>query len=170
MRLLFVADLHGDRWKYKRLLDAAKDSRADVVINGGDMLPWNDDLRIFDQLFEETCNKYPFSVCLAIAGTAASFEALKRRQVDALVLLKGYSPPQIWTCATCDLIHPEQKRPGECPECGGAVLKEIDIKEEMVRITQKQGCQVEVVNESEALSALGGVGCLLRYCLQDEYA
>jgi Icc-related predicted phosphoesterase len=91
--------LHGSKWKYERLIEVAKDFRANVVINGGDMLPkecepfiqgdfiknylddhfarfnsaWiyylcypgNDDLRIFDELFEETCNKYPFIVYLA---------------------------------------------------------------------------------------------------------
>jgi Icc-related predicted phosphoesterase len=99
MRLLFVTDLHGSKWKYEQLLKAAKGFRADVVINGGDMLPWNndpfrqgefirgylndhfsrfnsagihylcypgnDDLRIFDKLFEEICNKYPLIICLA---------------------------------------------------------------------------------------------------------
>jgi stalled ribosome rescue protein Dom34 len=40
----------------------------------------------------------------------------------------------------------------------------------MIRIAEQQDCQVEVVNEAEALSALGGVGCLLRYRLPDEYA
>lgn len=43
MRLLFVTDLHGSKWKYERLLKAAKGFRADAVINGGDMLPWNND-------------------------------------------------------------------------------------------------------------------------------
>jgi Icc-related predicted phosphoesterase len=95
MRAIFVTDLHGSKWKYERLFEAAKDFRANVVINGGDMLPQNepfrqgefiadyldnhfaqfnsagiyylcylgnDDLRIFDQLFEETCNKYSFVV------------------------------------------------------------------------------------------------------------
>ncbi|MFH1026969.1 MAG: phosphoesterase [Pseudomonadota bacterium] len=81
------------------MLEAAKRFRAHLVINGGDMLPWdidpfrqgefitgflddhfarfnsagiyylcypgNDDLMIFDPLFEETCNKYPFVFCLA---------------------------------------------------------------------------------------------------------
>ncbi|MFH1629056.1 MAG: metallophosphoesterase [Pseudomonadota bacterium] len=99
MKVLFVTDLHGSRWKYERLFEAAKGFRADVAINGGDMLPWdndpfrqgrfitnyldnhfaqfnsagiyylwcpgNDDLMIFDPLFEETCDKYPFVVCLA---------------------------------------------------------------------------------------------------------
>lgn len=98
MRLLFVTDLHGSRWKYERLWETAHDFRADVVINGGDMLPkdnlfrqgefiseyldlhlsrfdsvgihylcypGNDDLIIFDALFEETCNKYAHVVNLA---------------------------------------------------------------------------------------------------------
>lgn len=99
MRMLFVTDLHGSKWKYERLFEVAKDFRANVVINGGDMLPeggdpfrqgefitsyldnhfaqfdsariyylcylGNDDLRIFDPLLEETCNKYYFVVCLA---------------------------------------------------------------------------------------------------------
>ncbi|MFH1146231.1 MAG: metallophosphoesterase [Pseudomonadota bacterium] len=99
MKLLFVTDLHGVRWKYERLFEAAKEFRADAVINGGDMLPatndpfgqgefittylnyhfarfnsagiyymcylGNDDLRVFDQLFEDICNKYSSVVCLA---------------------------------------------------------------------------------------------------------
>jgi Icc-related predicted phosphoesterase len=99
MRLLFVTDLHGSRWKYDRLLPAAQAFQADVVVNGGDMLPkggdlftqgrfitgyldthfaqftaariyylcylCNDDLRIFDDLFEQTCDQYPFVIPLA---------------------------------------------------------------------------------------------------------
>ncbi|MCD4799685.1 MAG: metallophosphoesterase, partial [Methanosarcinales archaeon] len=99
MKVLFVTDLHGSKWKYDRLFEVAEEFQADVVINGGDMLPknnglfrqdefiadyldnhfarfnsagiyylcypGNDDLRIFDTEFEETCDKYPFVVCLA---------------------------------------------------------------------------------------------------------
>lgn len=97
MRLLFVTDLHGCRWKYDRLIEAALGSQADVVINGGDMLSrdlfaqdafithhlnahfaqvdaagihylcylGNDDLSIFDELLEETCERYGFVTCLA---------------------------------------------------------------------------------------------------------
>lgn len=39
MRLLFVTDLHGSRWKYDRLLATAQRHVVDVVIDGGDMLP-----------------------------------------------------------------------------------------------------------------------------------
>jgi Icc-related predicted phosphoesterase len=99
MKILFVTDLHGDIGKYDRLFKAAKDFQADVVVNGGDMLPksgnlfeqdkfitgyleehfthfnsagiyylcylGNDDLRIFDELFETTCSKYPYIINLA---------------------------------------------------------------------------------------------------------
>ncbi len=99
MRLLFVTDLHGSKWKYERLFEVAKDIQANIVINGGDMLPkdidpfkqgefianyleghfarfnsagiyylcypGNDDLRIFDKQFEDTCNKYSFVIYLA---------------------------------------------------------------------------------------------------------
>ena len=99
MKLLFITDLHGCKWKYERVFEVAKEVRAAIVINGGDLLPkngnlftqdefiinyldnhfarfnsagiyylcylGNDDLRIFDELFEKICNKYPFVVCLA---------------------------------------------------------------------------------------------------------
>ncbi len=99
MRVLFTTDLHGCVWKYDRILEAAQNSEAELIINGGDMLPTtgdlfaqdrfvhdyldnhfgefnaakihyacclgNDDLRIFDDVFEETCNKYPYVVNLA---------------------------------------------------------------------------------------------------------
>ncbi len=99
MKIVFTTDLHGEIWKYDRLLMVARNFRADVVINGGDMLPkagnlfdqdkfitgylekhfeqcaefgiaylcylGNDDLRIFDDLFESTCVKYRGVVNLA---------------------------------------------------------------------------------------------------------
>lgn len=100
MKIIFTTDLHGEISKYDRLLKTALDHKADVMINGGDMLPktgnlfeeqnefirgyleshfeqfnragiyyicymGNDDLKVFDDLFELTCNKFPFIVNLA---------------------------------------------------------------------------------------------------------
>jgi len=99
MRIIYVTDLHGDKRSYERLFKIAKAFRANMVINGGDMLPimgdlfkqgefitgyledhfsqfesagiyylcflGNDDLRIFDGIFEKACNKFPFVVPLA---------------------------------------------------------------------------------------------------------
>lgn len=41
MKVLFVTDLHGSKWKYERLFEAAKKFQANVVINGGGMLSKN---------------------------------------------------------------------------------------------------------------------------------
>jgi Icc-related predicted phosphoesterase len=99
MKAIFVADLHGAEWKYDRLFSAARDLKADVVINAGDMLPkdselfqqgefissflkdhfsrfdsagiyylcylGNDDLMIFDKVFEEMCNQFSYIIPLA---------------------------------------------------------------------------------------------------------
>ena len=94
MKIIFVTDLHGDEQKYNRVLDIARELKADAVINCGDMLPkggkildqgafisdyldgyfaefnadgihylcylGNDDLAIYDDIFEKTCAKYSF--------------------------------------------------------------------------------------------------------------
>ncbi len=39
MRILFVTDLHGCRWKYDEILRRALSYHVDAVVNGGDMLP-----------------------------------------------------------------------------------------------------------------------------------
>lgn len=54
MRVLFVTDLHGIKWKYERLFEVARDFQADVVINGGDMLPGNNDLFRQDKFINGT--------------------------------------------------------------------------------------------------------------------
>ena len=39
MKLLYVTDLHGSLWKYDRLLATAQACGAEMVVNGGDLLP-----------------------------------------------------------------------------------------------------------------------------------
>jgi Icc-related predicted phosphoesterase len=39
MNILFVTDLHGIEWKYKRVLQIAKKLDVEAVINGGDLFP-----------------------------------------------------------------------------------------------------------------------------------
>ncbi|MFW9824029.1 MAG: metallophosphoesterase [Candidatus Thorarchaeota archaeon] len=99
MKLIYVTDIHGIEWKHTEILQIASSLNPDVVINGGDMLPFkgnllhqgkfisgflddyfskfesmgifflgqlgNDDLRIFDELFRQTCDKYPHVVNIA---------------------------------------------------------------------------------------------------------
>jgi len=100
MKIIYVTDIHGEVWKYERILEVAKELKVEAVINGGDMLNketdnmfnqgsfikdfldeyfsafdsneifylsylGNDDLKIFDEAFNELCNKHFFAVDLA---------------------------------------------------------------------------------------------------------
>ncbi|MFX1298182.1 MAG: metallophosphoesterase [Promethearchaeota archaeon] len=99
MKILYVTDIHGIEWKHNEILEVASSLKPDVVINGGDLLPFkgnllqqdkfitgfldeyfskfesmktyylgllgNDDLRIFDDVFQNTCDKYSYVVNMA---------------------------------------------------------------------------------------------------------
>ncbi|MFX1450813.1 MAG: metallophosphoesterase [Promethearchaeota archaeon] len=99
MKLLYVTDIHGIEWKHNKIFEIGSSLKADVVINGGDMLPFrgnllhqdrfiigflddyfsrfeseeiyylcllgNDDLGIFDDLFQKICDKYSHVVNIA---------------------------------------------------------------------------------------------------------
>lgn len=105
---------------------------------------------------------------LAAAGTAASLDALRNDQVDVLALAKTYQPGSGWVCRTCGMLDVNSPQPDGCPECGNRSLRCFDVKEEMVRMAERAGCGVEVVEHSDRLLQLGGAACLLRYRLPAE--
>ena len=105
---------------------------------------------------------------LAVAGTDASMVAFRAAQADILVLAKdyqsgrhGYARPAV----------PSRSSAGSrrLPAVRSPLLRQFDIKEEMVRLAEQTGCGVEVVEHSDALMQLGGVGCLLRYAAPENY-
>jgi hypothetical protein len=106
---------------------------------------------------------------LAVAGTRTSWEALQSRQADVLILAKAYSPDPGWICAACEAMELEAPMPDKCPRCKATELLALDVKEELVRVAERTGCGVEVVNHSDPLMRLGGVGCLLRYLAPEQY-
>lgn len=106
---------------------------------------------------------------LAVAGAGASFEALRQGRVDILVLAKDYEPDKGWTCGACGLAEIEPAAPIVCPRCGARKARPLDVREEMVRMAEQGGSEVEVVNHSDALIRLGGVGCLLRFAGPEKY-
>lgn len=99
---------------------------------------------------------------LGEAGAAETLDALRWGQADALVLAKAWDPDPAWACPACRAVALGAP-PSACPECGTRGPAVVDLREEMVRLAERNGCLVEVVNESPALLDLGGVGCLLRY-------
>lgn len=106
---------------------------------------------------------------LAVAGTDPSMVALRAGQADILVLAKDYQSGKAWLCPACGSAGDQTQAPAACPRCACAAVRQYDIKEEMVRLAEQTGCGVEVVEHSDALMQLGGVGCLLRYVAPENY-
>jgi len=153
------------------LIDTVQASASDAVsdIVGATLLSFieqeeQESLALADRLQEAI-----HTSGLAVAGTRPSWEALRARQADVLILAKSYSPDRGWVCPACEAMEVETATPDRCPRCGKPELLDLDVKEEMVRIAERTGCGVEVVNHSDSLLRLGGVGCLLRYLAPDHY-
>jgi rubrerythrin len=121
-------------------------------------------LAAVERLQKEIC-----SHGLAVAGSRSSLQALKRRQVDLLVIAAEYVSEPAWICTGCDTAEVQQSRPAACPSCGCPRTRELDVKEELVRLAELAGCGVEIVHDSEILMRLGGVGCLLRFLSPNAY-
>ena len=108
---------------------------------------------------------------LALAGVTPTLEALKRGQVDVLVIAEAFAPPSGWSCRRCGTVEVSKggrKAAAVCPECGGRSIREVDLRETMVRLAEEKGSFVEVVHQSDVLVNVGGVGCLLRYLTPEQ--
>ena len=106
---------------------------------------------------------------LAVAGTDATMDALRNGRADFLVIAKGYDPGTGWECRQCGATELALPRPNLCPVCRLGLLRDFDIREEMVRIAGRFECGIEVVEHSDMLINLGGVGCLLRFLAPSHY-
>ena len=111
-----------------------------------------------DKLIQETGRNG-----FAVTGAGPSLTALLGGQVDVLVMAKGFRPASGWGCDECGSIHAEAPIPQACPDCGARRLRQRDLKEDLVRLAELTGSGVEIVNHSDALMKMGGVGCLLRF-------
>lgn len=98
---------------------------------------------------------------LAVVGTGRSVCALWRGRADVLVLSKEYDPGSGWSCEQCGHPDVESQLPDACSNCNARAFRRFNIKEQMVRWAEEADCTVEVVNLSDELNLLGGVGCLL---------
>lgn len=107
---------------------------------------------------------------LAVAGTAATLEALARCQVDILLMSESYEAPAGWKCSECKHVG-VNRIPLACPQCGErGIIAQLNLKEEMVRAAERTGSTVEIVRNSDVLLEVGGVGCLLMYLTPEQHA
>jgi len=100
---------------------------------------------------------------LAVVGSQATMDALCSNRVDILVMAGRYQPDPGWSCTACRAIGTETPATSVCPQCGKTAVRPLDIKEALLRLAGQVECPVEVVEQSDSLMSLGGVGCLLRY-------
>ena len=103
---------------------------------------------------------------LAAAGTSATLAALRRGQADVLLMAREYAPGGAWSCRACGWADAASAPPELCAICGATEMKAENLKEAMVRLAEWQSLEVEIVQHSDVLMALGGVGCLLRYATE----
>jgi len=100
---------------------------------------------------------------LAVAGSAATLDALRWDEVDMLVMASDYQPDPGWSCTACQAIGTEPPETPVCPQCGESAVRSLDVREALLRLAGQLERPVEVVERSDALMSVGGVGCLLRY-------
>lgn len=149
----------------KRLIDvipaSASDRLSDIVVSTLHTFLEHEELE--SQAIAERLTQQIHSHGLAVAGTGATLQAVRSGLADYLVVVKAYDPGLGWECRRCGHMESETARPQLCPQCWQKSLRKYDIKAEMIRLAAASNCEVEVVEHSDVLKSLGGVGCLLKY-------
>lgn len=118
----------------------------------------HDSQSIADRLIQAVRTQGP-----AVVGAKDCLYNLQQGKVDTLVMLQDYAPDPGWICSTCDEMGETTPKSNICPQCNSSTVRPTDLREELVRQAGKKDCPVEVVEYSDALMELGGVGCLLRF-------
>jgi hypothetical protein len=99
---------------------------------------------------------------LAVADSAATLDALRWGGVVILVMASDYDPDPGWTCVACGAMGTDAPETTVCPHCGASTLRPLDLKEALLRLAVQVDCSVEVVEQCDELTSVGGIGCLLR--------
>ncbi len=94
----------------------------------------------------------------AVGGLAATLDALEGGRVDTLVVSPGLRASGV-RCPSCGHLATSGER---CAVCGTGTVVAPDLPEEAVEVALVRGCRVETT-EDAGLSAVGGIGALLRF-------
>jgi peptide subunit release factor 1 (eRF1) len=96
----------------------------------------------------------------SVFGLPESLRALVHNQAVVLVLAEGYEPMG-QRCALCGAINVSVRAANNCPVCGGLENHPVNLRDEMLRLAERNGCEVITV-KNDFTALVDGVGCLLR--------
>jgi peptide subunit release factor 1 (eRF1) len=96
---------------------------------------------------------------LATAGVQGTLTALQEGKVDTLVLARD-GQMQGARCSQCGFVFVREVN--RCPYDGSEQLEPVDVMEEMVRLAQQQGADIQFA-EANAIADLRGAAALLRF-------
>ncbi len=96
----------------------------------------------------------------AAAGLDAALEAVSNGAAEMVLIDSRFAPPPRRSCLRCGRSSPDSGGPFALH--AGRPCSPADGREALVRAAVAAGVHVEIVNHSDALMRLGGVGCLLR--------
>jgi len=68
-------------------------------------------------------------------------------------------------CNICMYTGVKRKEVEMCPQCGANDSRDFNLTEELILLGEQQGCSMEIVERSDVLNEVGGIGCLLRFRL-----
>lgn len=95
----------------------------------------------------------------AVVGVADVIKATNEKRVEKLILIQGFNTPGAF-CANCNTLSLPMKR---CPNCQTVTRPLEDVIESIVDNVFMEDGNVEFVEESIDLLALGSVGAILRF-------
>jgi peptide chain release factor subunit 1 len=96
---------------------------------------------------------------LATAGVQGTLTALQEGKVDTLVLARD-GQMQGARCTQCGFVFVREVN--RCPYDGSEQLETVDVMEEMVRLAQQQGADIQFA-DANAVADLRGAAALLRF-------
>lgn len=96
---------------------------------------------------------------LATMGFQSTLTALQEGKVDTLVIARDQER-QGARCTQCGFVFGRDV--ASCPYDGAATEHGVDVVEEVIRLAETQGADIEFVDPSDA-GDLAGVGALLRF-------
>lgn len=99
----------------------------------------------------------------SVTGLEAARLAVESGEAEVLLIDARFAPDSVRNCLHCGGSCPDGGGPFVCPLCGYGPSLPGDEREALVRAAVAAGVPVEIVNHSDVLMGLGGVGCLLKH-------